>query len=279
MSGERYTTVRLVPDAKYRRMRWNYRLSDFSAEEYADLRWRARGHLTQKRVRRRFRYDQITGKLFFRGEPIRFEEDSSPEVLCREGQHHYQVKSGRYHWPAAIIVWVYHHGKLPAGPLQHINSNMLDYRIENLRLLSRGENSYKAKTEKPTIVGDELSDNAEHPIEDTRTGLVTLKENGELVTTSLLVAERFRKKHPHVLRDIRNLDCSEEFRASNFRLSSYPSIQGKEFPMYEITKDGFALLAFGFTGKEAAVIKEDSLAEFNLPNLGEPPSIWRRLNS
>jgi len=36
------------------------------------------------------------------------------------------------------------------------------------------------------------------------------------MTTSLKVAEVFGKEHKHVMRDIRELDCSEESRRSNF---------------------------------------------------------------
>ena len=45
---------------------------------------------------------------------------------------------------------------------------------------------------------------------------------------SRYVAEFFEKDHRHVMRDIRELDCSEEFRLSNFGLSSYINLQGKK---------------------------------------------------
>ena len=38
----------------------------------------------------------------------------------------------------------------------------------------------------------------------------------KVMTTSLKVAETFDKKHKDVLRAIRNLECSEEFREPNF---------------------------------------------------------------
>ena len=37
---------------------------------------------------------------------------------------------------------------------------------------------------------------------------------------SLFVAKFFDKKHSHVLRDIENLDCSDDFRQSNFGLTN-----------------------------------------------------------
>lgn len=84
-----------------------------------------------------------------------------------------------------------------------------------------------------------------------------------LITTSLAVSQHFGKKHQHVLEAIRNLECSPEFGASNFRLSSYTTSQGKQLPMYEITRDGFSFLCMGFTGAQAAAWKEKYIAAFN----------------
>lgn len=44
---------------------------------------------------------------------------------------------------------------------------------------------------------------------------------------SLMVAKLFEKDHNKVLRDIRELDCSNEFRLSNFGQSYYKNEQGK----------------------------------------------------
>lgn len=90
------------------------------------------------------------------------------------------------------------------------------------------------------------------------------KRNEErLITTSLKIAEKFGKEHAHVLRDIRDMECSDTFRESNFGLSSYKSAQGKTLPMYEVTRDGFTILAMGYTGKEAMKFKEDYINAFN----------------
>lgn len=90
------------------------------------------------------------------------------------------------------------------------------------------------------------------------------KRNEErLITTSLKVAEKFEKEHARVLRDIRELQCSEEFRNGNFAESSYVNSQNKTQPMYEITKDGFVLLVMGYTGEKAMKFKEDYIKAFN----------------
>jgi Rha family phage regulatory protein len=93
--------------------------------------------------------------------------------------------------------------------------------------------------------------------------LVVTSQSGKDVTTSLIVADVFGKVHSHVLRDIKNLACSQEFRDANFGHSTYKSLQGKQMPMYEITKDGFSFLAMGFTGEKAGEFKEKFIKEFN----------------
>lgn len=92
-----------------------------------------------------------------------------------------------------------------------------------------------------------------------------MKVNKEDVTvvTSLDVAETFEKRHDHVLRDIKELGCSDEFRLSNFGESSYTNSQNKKQTMYYITRDGFTLLAMGYTGEKAMRFKEAYIKQFN----------------
>ena len=87
--------------------------------------------------------------------------------------------------------------------------------------------------------------------------------DGKPTANSKAIAEFFNKNHRDVLRDISNLDCSEEFRERNFARSTYKSLQNKTLPCYEMTKDGFCFLAMGFTGKEAAKWKEAYISAFN----------------
>lgn len=92
--------------------------------------------------------------------------------------------------------------------------------------------------------------------------LVTITDQ-KVLTTSLIVANSFEKQHKHVLRNIANIECSDEFRRRNFAPSSYLNDQNKPQPMYQITRDGFTFLAMGFTGKKAAEFKEKFIAAFN----------------
>ena len=93
--------------------------------------------------------------------------------------------------------------------------------------------------------------------------LVFLGQDGRLVTTSLKVAEVFGKVHAKVMRDIEKLDCSNEFTIANFGKRTFKTEQGNEYPMYEITKDGFVFLVMGYTGKKAAEFKEAYIRKFN----------------
>ena len=63
---------------------------------------------------------------------------------------------------------------------------------------------------------------------------------------SRYVAQFFEKEHRAVLRDIRELDCSEEFRLHNFVQSAYINEQGHKQPCYIMTRDGFVFLAMGY---------------------------------
>lgn len=87
--------------------------------------------------------------------------------------------------------------------------------------------------------------------------------NGQAVTSSLAVADYFTKRHDDVLKKIRSLDCSPEFTARNFAVSDYTDASGRKLPCYNITRDGFAFLAMGFTGKRAAQFKEAYINAFN----------------
>ena len=51
--------------------------------------------------------------------------------------------------------------------------------------------------------------------------------NDQAMTSSLLVAKEFGKAHAKVMRDIENLNCSDEFRLANFGDSSFKNEQGK----------------------------------------------------
>lgn len=97
--------------------------------------------------------------------------------------------------------------------------------------------------------------------------LVIQNNKGNDVTTSLIVAEVFGKNHADVLRDIRNLHCSDEFHQRNFAemffTKNLPNNGHRNDPYIEMSKDGFSFLVMGYTGEKAGEFKETFIAEFN----------------
>ncbi|MEK4884894.1 Rha family transcriptional regulator [Bacillus sp. FSL W8-0223] len=93
-------------------------------------------------------------------------------------------------------------------------------------------------------------------------------ENGEVFTTSRQVAKDFGKEHKHVLESIREIirNLTDENSAVSFKNyfieDSYTS-RGKVYPQFKLTKDGFTLLAMGFTGAKALKFKIDYINQFN----------------
>ena len=81
--------------------------------------------------------------------------------------------------------------------------------------------------------------------------------NNHVTTDSKTLADYFGKEHKNILRDIECLDIPDDFRKLNFERSTYKSKNrnGQLLPAYEITFDGFTLLAMGFTGKKAMEFK------------------------
>lgn len=87
--------------------------------------------------------------------------------------------------------------------------------------------------------------------------------NGKVTTTSLKIAEVFCKPHKDVLKAIRSLETPEDFNRRNFSPVEYSDAKGEKRPAYCITKDGFTLLAMGFTGAKAMQFKIAYIEAFN----------------
>ena len=94
--------------------------------------------------------------------------------------------------------------------------------------------------------------------------LVIQGENGQLITDSKAVASFYGKQHFHVMRDIRKLIDRGE---SNFGYIEIIEKNASGGPVnkshYTMDRDGFALLAMGFTGSKALKFKMDYINAFN----------------
>lgn len=82
-------------------------------------------------------------------------------------------------------------------------------------------------------------------------GIKVTYENDQMLVSSLEVAKIFGKNHRDVMRDIRNLKEGAQNCADLFYESTYVHEQNKQqYPMYLMNRDGFTLLAMGFTGMD-----------------------------
>ena len=92
--------------------------------------------------------------------------------------------------------------------------------------------------------------------------------NGKPTTLSTDVARHFGKRHDDVLRAIRNLlPQLDSEHARNFAEMLVETAIGqgatRTDPAYRLTRDGFTLLAMGFTGKKALQFKLAYIDAFN----------------
>ena len=98
--------------------------------------------------------------------------------------------------------------------------------------------------------------------------LVFLNNSDEPVTTSLKVAEYFKRKHKNVVKAIEKLasECNGlTFEpVKMFDKSSYTDEKGEQRPMYFMNRDGFSLLVMGFNNTpEVLKFKLDYIDAFN----------------
>lgn len=94
---------------------------------------------------------------------------------------------------------------------------------------------------------------------------LVIMKNKQAVTSSLDVAVNFDKRHDHILRD---LDELREGVTQNwgdlFWEDTYIHPQNKQpYRMIFMNRDGFSLLAMGFTGKKALEFKLKYIKAFN----------------
>lgn len=87
-------------------------------------------------------------------------------------------------------------------------------------------------------------------------------ENNQVVATSRKVAEYFEKAHKNVIADIRQILVAENSAAKFFFKSTYEN-RGKQYIQYLMNRDGFSLLAMGFTGNKAMQFKLKYIEAFN----------------
>lgn len=93
--------------------------------------------------------------------------------------------------------------------------------------------------------------------------LITLDTSGQPVASSRDIAEHFGKEHRNVLRDIDDLKKDVLNFEQMFLSTEIPDNYGRPQRAYLMNRDGFTLLAMGFTGKAALEWKLKYIEAFN----------------
>lgn len=107
--------------------------------------------------------------------------------------------------------------------------------------------------------------------------IVFRSNDNQALTTSVIVAEKFGKEHKHVLEAIRNILSATVQKSAfvdNQQLAKMFALTEVEIPMpvgggvkkvsvYVMNRDGFTLLAMGFTGAKALAFKLEYMNAFN----------------
>ena len=107
--------------------------------------------------------------------------------------------------------------------------------------------------------------------------IVLSMQSGEPVASSRQIAENFEKRHDHVMRDIDAIKKDVPNFGEMFFETTAPDSYGREQRAYLMNRDGFTLLAMGFTGKAALEWKLKYIAAFNEmeKKLAEQPQLTR----
>ena len=93
------------------------------------------------------------------------------------------------------------------------------------------------------------------------------EKDGQILVSSVDVAENFERKHKTVIRTIDTMKIDDETRRHNFvptsKTVAMPNGGTREDKVYLMTRDGFTLLVMGFTGYRAMEWKVKYIKAFN----------------
>ncbi len=88
--------------------------------------------------------------------------------------------------------------------------------------------------------------------------------SGKAFVTSNAVADKFGKEHRNLMRNIKSLiESQPEFGSLNFERTTYTTGQNKTHECYNMTRDGFCMIAMSLTGRKAEQWKVKYINAFN----------------
>lgn len=109
--------------------------------------------LSQEYLKECLQYDEETGALFWRMRPLNHFSERRPWAIWNSSfayriagsytgsSHRVRIRLDDKSYFAHHLVWLYHHGVLPTDPIDHINHDVTDNRIQNLREVPHKENA------------------------------------------------------------------------------------------------------------------------------------------
>lgn len=93
--------------------------------------------------------------------------------------------------------------------------------------------------------------------------ITLFNQDGRILASSRDVAEKFGKRHDHILRDIESFRKDIPNFGEMFFEDELPDKYGRNQKIYWMNRDGFSLLCMGFTGKKALEWKLKYIDAFN----------------
>lgn len=159
------------------------------------------------------------------------------EPVVAHGGKHAAIR-----WSVNGVERIYHTALTPSDRRGHLNAR------SDVRNMLRQDG---------LLASDDVADVGDQP----RPSLI----NGAFRCSSRDIAAHFGKAHKHVLRDIDRIleDLEPEFGRTNFGPSFYVNEQNKQQRCFLLTRDGFTLLAMGFSGSQALAWKVKYIDAFN----------------
>lgn len=93
---------------------------------------------------------------------------------------------------------------------------------------------------------------------------LVMVSSGKAFVTSNAVADKFEKEHRNLMRNIKSLiESQPDFGSLNFERTTYTTGQNKTHECYNMTRDGFCMIAMSLTGKKAEQWKVKYINAFN----------------
>lgn len=93
--------------------------------------------------------------------------------------------------------------------------------------------------------------------------ITLFNQDGRILASSRDVAEKFGKRHDHILRDIESFQKDIPNFGEMFFEDELPDKYGRNQKIYWMNRDDFSLLCMGFTGKKALEWKLKYIDAFN----------------